>query len=127
EQKTIAQIFAEQGEIAFRDIETACVKKVSKKRGQVIATGGGVVLRKENMDALSENGILIFIDRPIADIANENLSDRPLLAADKNQLFALYEQRIFLYRSYGEWIVNFAGTPEEIAAWITERAKEKEQ
>ena len=53
----ISVIFESEGESRFRDIETEQVKIASKMNGKVIATGGGAVLRKENIDALKQNGV----------------------------------------------------------------------
>ena len=72
----ISDIFAEKGEEYFRDIESGQVKKAAKMNGMVIATGGGAVLRKENVEALRQNGIIFFLNRPLRDIVPT--SDRPL-------------------------------------------------
>ena len=66
--KSIPQIFSEDGEPAFRDLEQKCVEEVSAQSRQVIATGGGVILREANMKALSQNGLIVFLDRPVSDI-----------------------------------------------------------
>ncbi|MDW8055236.1 MAG: shikimate kinase [Elusimicrobiota bacterium] len=55
----ITEIFARYGEPYFRDIESQVVKEVSKLDKKIIATGGGVVLRKENVDNLRNNGVII--------------------------------------------------------------------
>jgi shikimate kinase len=59
--KSINDIFAEKGEKYFRDIETKIVKEISLDDKQVVATGGGVVLRTENMDALEKSGQIIYL------------------------------------------------------------------
>lgn len=117
-QKPIPQIFAEDGETAFRNFEQRCAEEVSKRCGLVIATGGGVILRAANMIALSQNGIIVFIDRPVSDILGENLSGRPLLADDVTRIHKLYHERIELYRLYGQITVENSGTPEQAAAKI---------
>jgi shikimate kinase len=97
ENRTIPEIFL-QGEIYFRDIETKAVKKASKGEAQVISTGGGVIKRQENIEALKENGIIIFIDRPVEDIASDvDTENRPLLKDKKEALFTLYKERYALY------------------------------
>ena len=63
--KAISDIFAEDGEAAFRDLEAAAVAKVSKETGQIIATGGGAILRQGNVELLRQNGILLHILRPL--------------------------------------------------------------
>ena len=65
---TIPDIFAQFGETGFRDRETAVCRSVAGWQNTVISCGGGVVLRPENIDALRQNGTLVFIDRPAEDI-----------------------------------------------------------
>lgn len=62
--RPIPRIFAEQGEAFFRDLETAVAKQLAQQSDLVIATGGGVVLRQENMQALRQSGLVIFLNRP---------------------------------------------------------------
>jgi shikimate kinase len=95
------------GEDYFREKETIATKRVAKNKGIVIATGGGVVLRKENIDALKENGILIYIDRKLDSIMGDvDCDTRPLLKNNKSNLQALYKQRYHLYNKYSDIIIN---------------------
>ncbi|MBP7174743.1 MAG: shikimate kinase [Thermoclostridium sp.] len=88
----------EKGEEYFRDIETKALKEVSKVDGAVIATGGGVIKRSENIAALKERGILFFLDRPVEDIlADIDTDHRPLLKDGKNKLMDLFNERYPLY------------------------------
>jgi len=57
----IGEIFAQYGEAHFRDLETAAVRKVAALKNHVIATGGGAVLRKENMKMLRQSGIVFCL------------------------------------------------------------------
>ncbi|MBC8560898.1 shikimate kinase [Fumia xinanensis] len=122
--KSIPQIFSEDGEPAFRDLEQKCVEEVSAQSRQVIATGGGVILREANMKALSQNGLIIFLDRPVSDILGENLSERPLLADDATRIHRLYDERIRLYRRYGKFTVENNSAPEEAAEKILDAIRE---
>ncbi len=82
EGKSINDIFAEQGEEGFRKIEHEIIKEAAEFDGCVIATGGGVVLNKKNIEALRKNGIIVNLS-PDFDIIKERLSEakssRPLL------------------------------------------------
>ena len=78
----------------FRDIESQITKEISKKNGIVIATGGGCILREENVDALRSNGRLYFIDR---DIENLTPTDSRPLATKKEAIKKLYEARYDTY------------------------------
>ncbi len=98
--KSIERIFAEDGEAFFRDLEARCVREAAARKGVVIATGGGVVLREDNVRALRADGLIVFLDRsPECILKTAELSDRPLLRAGGQALFALYRQRKAVYRA----------------------------
>src|ERR1035437_3779739 len=59
--KPITQIFEQDGEIAFRELEIAVVKQVAQRKRQVIACGGGIVLNRINIDRLKENGVVVLL------------------------------------------------------------------
>ncbi len=125
--RTIPEIFAREGEKAFRDKETAAVKRAAGMTNVIIATGGGVVLREENMDALGKTGIIFFRDRALADILGEDLSGRPLLSGDAKRIYDLYDRRIGLYRKYAQHTISNTDTAraaaERIAAIYEEECK----
>lgn len=80
---TIPQIFAFEGEAGFRDREAAAVQEAAELKDHVIATGGGVMLRQENITALKKSGKLLCLTaRPdvILQRTTATLSTRPLLA-----------------------------------------------
>ena len=81
------------------------MKELSEKNGIIISTGGGAVKKKENIDILKKNGIVVFLNREIADIYKENHEKRPLLK-DINNIQKLYDERIDLYRRYADIIVK---------------------
>ena len=102
EQRTIKAFFAES-EDAFRAAETRTLAYLAECDGAVIATGGGAVKRAENMELLKRGGVVVFIDRNPENIIGCIAGDaRPLLAADKQKLYTLYNERIALYRRYAE-------------------------
>jgi shikimate kinase len=83
--KTIARIFAEDGEIAFREWEITLIKEVAADKDQVIATGGGVVLNKINIDRLRQGGVIVYLEAsPTAILkrAQASTAIRPLLAGE---------------------------------------------
>lgn len=105
--KSVSRIFAEEGEQWFRECETRCVREAAALSGAVIATGGGVVLRKENMEALQENGVVIFIDRrPERILKTTDLTDRPLVRDSGDKLRRLHRERLPLYRGYARRVVR---------------------
>lgn len=104
--KTIPELFA-IGESHFRDVEEECVREVSKKTKRVISTGGGVVLRENNILNLKRNGIIIFINRPLENIIGDvDTTTRPLLKDGVERLKKLYEDRIDLYKGYCDFDIK---------------------
>ncbi|MGP6138591.1 shikimate kinase [Jeotgalibaca sp. A127] len=100
--KKISQLF-EKGEAHFRAVETAVTKAVAQKNHAIISTGGGVILKTENMEALKENGVIIFLNRSLEQIANDvEVGNRPLLAEGTHKLRKLHDERIHLYKKYAE-------------------------
>ena len=98
----ISDIFAQKGEPYFRDREAAYIRELSGRDGIVLSLGGGAVLRQENVDAVRQTGLLIYLDTPYHRIV-KNLSfstTRPLL--DKPDKLAetrrLYNARKGTYR-----------------------------
>lgn len=101
ENRIISDIFSKEGEAYFRELETKYLRELSKKQGIIISTGGGAVKKKENIDILKQNGIIIFLNRTIEDISKENHENRPLLQNIEN-LWKLYDERIKLYKKYAD-------------------------
>ena len=95
----ITYIFRERGEVAFRDIESEAVRSVSELGGHVIATGGGAILRDENVRRLKRNGRIFFIDRPLNDLMPT--SDRPL-ASDREAIEKRYNERYPRYNAVAD-------------------------
>lgn len=91
--KTIADIFKEDGEKYFRNIETELLKKYCKETDLVIATGGGTVLRKENRDMIQANSGVVFLERPLNELEKKG---RPL-SVDNKTVEKLYDERKPLY------------------------------
>ena len=108
----IPTIFKEHGEAYFRDLETEIIKDISDMTGAVISTGGGAVLRKENIDALRRNGDIFFIDRSLEYLSAS--PDRPL--SDKiEKLKHLYHKRIDIYLNTADFIIDGDCEPEDVA------------
>lgn len=105
ENRIISDIFSNEGEEYFRELETKYLKELSENEGIIISTGGGAVKNKENIDILKENGIIVFLNRTIDDISRENHRNRPLLQNPDN-IRKLYDERIKLYRQYADIIIK---------------------
>ena len=124
---TIPEIFAAEGERAFRDRETAAARQAAGLEGTVIATGGGMVLRPENMEALGATGVIFFRDRALEAIIGEDHSGRPLVGSQPDKLKKLYTERIDLYRKYAQYTISNTDTAqaaaEQIAALYEQEAR----
>lgn len=115
EGRSIPEIFAAEGEDYFRDVETACAKEAARLEDAVIATGGGMVLRAENMAALAETGVVCFLDRGVDELAGSvDISGRPLLQEGREKIYRLHRERDALYRKYAA-AVCMGVSPEETA------------
>lgn len=98
ERKCIPEIFKNRGEKYFRECETKILQSVLGK-GSVIATGGGIVLKEENISVMRQGGgYVLFIDRPPENIVGDiKTNNRPLLAKGKERIFELYNERYEKY------------------------------
>lgn len=98
----IAEIFAQAGESAFRDLESAVVADFGRQSGLVIATGGGAVLRETNRYALRQNSVVVRITRPLE---NLETGGRPL-STSLVALEAMALAREPLYRACADFTVH---------------------
>lgn len=89
-------IITEDGAEEFRRIETEYLKKASAECGAVIATGGGIVTRPENLRIMKQNGTIVFLERNIELLAT---NDRPLSAEGVDKLWA---EREPMYRAFAD-------------------------
>ena len=114
----IPEIFRRFGEEGFRRLESETVRGLMAETGLVIATGGGTVLRRENVDALRMNGRLFLLERDLS--ALSPAADHPL-SDTREKLEKLYWERKALYRAAADEIVLPGKTPEETAADMESR------
>lgn len=105
--KSIPDIFSEDGEVRFRELETEVLRMACGIGGRVIATGGGVVTQKRNHHPLRENGLIIFLDRPIEGL---DISGRPL--SQTKGVEQLYKERLPLYRALADKTFDVTGFPD---------------
>ena len=119
--RSIPKIFASEGEAAFRALERSAVAAAAAESGAVIATGGGAVLDPVNVAALGQNGITVFLDRPLSMLAGT--ADRPL-ARDAAALARRFEERYPIYTAVADITVPGAGSVDEVAAAVAEKTGE---
>lgn len=113
--KSIPEIFEESGEAGFRAIETEAAIEVSKLNNKIIATGGGTIKHKVNMDYLRQNGITIFIDRDVDKLISSD-PNRPL-SKSTDALEKMHAERLPLYQKYATYV---AVNNSDIESTVTE-------
>ena len=113
----IPEIFARKGEAYFRDLEAQAIADLCRRTGLVIATGGGAILREENVRRLRQNGRLYFLDRPIEDI--QPTGDRPL-SRDREALEQRYRERYPRYTVTADCRIPVEGSADTVAQAIRE-------
>ncbi len=114
EGKTIADMFAVSEEY-FRDAETRAAQELAKRRGLVVACGGGVIKRSVNIEIFKETGVVIFLDRSPDDIVTDvDVASRPLLKDGKQKVYDLYDERIALYCAAADYTIVNDKKAEEI-------------
>ena len=118
---TIKELINTKGEAYFRDLETQVIKDVSDMKSKIIATGGGVVLRKENVEYLKRKGKIYFINADINRLCATE--DRPL-SDTSDKLIKLYAERKDIYLSTADVIVPDMKTAQEEADYIRQKRME---
>jgi len=125
----IEKIFSTHGEEHFRDLETETLRSLSAEEPAIIVTGGGVVLRSENVDLLKLLGAVVWLDADEITLRTriDRLSDRPLLqtANPEATLSELLEAREPLYRNAADLRVDISQkNPEQIAELILKNIRD---
>jgi len=124
---TITQIFSEHGEPYFRDLESESLEELAKNGNQVIATGGGVIQRDRNWDAMKKNGITIYLKASVETIWDRIKDDttRPLLQVEDPLETArdLLNNRTPMYEKADIIFITDDFSPEQIADEILELLK----
>ena len=113
----IADYFAAHGEAAFRAIESEVTAELSQKSGVVLSTGGGAVLKPENVRALKANGFLLFLDRPVDELKVSD--DRPL-SSDRERVRKLFAERYPIYLAAADVHIHSGKNANETAHMILE-------
>lgn len=114
---SIEEIFKNYGEEGFREYESAACNKYGKETGIIIATGGGVVVDKENFNPLKQNGIIVQIDRRLNKLATKG---RPLSRGGYESLVKLQMERTKKYQDFADFKVVNVYHPDCVEAIINE-------
>jgi len=129
--KSITRIFEENGEPAFRKMETGALKKLVRTSGRskVIALGGGTFESPSNRKLAAATGISIWLRCPINELSGrlKSKSDRPLLKGSnlKRQISARLKKRLANYRKADLYISTSQSTPGQVSIEIIKTLKKK--
>lgn len=127
---SIAQIISQEGEPFFRELESRVAASLRSAKDIVIATGGGVIGKRENIDSLKDNGgLVIFLDTSFDEVLKriQDRSSRPLLN-DTDRALNLYRSRLKTYQEASDHTVRTDGkTPLEVANDILQILKARLQ
>ncbi len=119
---SIKELINRKGENYFRDLETEVIKDVSSKGCQIISTGGGAVLREENVQYLKRNGKIFFLN---ADFDRLSPADSRPLSDTADKLKNLYAERMDIYKKTAEVVVPDMASAEDEAEFILKARKEQ--
>ncbi len=108
--KTPAEIITNEGEPAFRKVETEVLKELCKKSEYVISTGGGCVTVDENFDAIRQNAVVVWIKRPLDALSTEG---RPL-SKSPEELRKMYEFRAPKYEKISDIVIENSKSVNEV-------------
>lgn len=112
--KTIKELF-DVSEEHFREWETKACKELSKLTNAIIASGGGVVKKAENIEILRKSCTILFIDRPVEEIIKDiEVGTRPLLKDEPHKVYNLYNERYELYKKAADKIIVNDGTVKDV-------------
>ena len=125
EGRSIPDIFAAEGDAGFRKYETAALLDALCADDAVIATGGGIVTREENIAAMREKGLVVWLCRPLEEIIADVRQDtRPNLAGNKEErMRTLYAQREALYQKAAHMRFCNSAPPKKSARMLEEEIR----
>ena len=118
---SIKELIEAKGVKYFRDLESEVIRDVSAGSARIISTGGGAILREENVRALRRNGKLFFINAELSRLRATD--DRPL-SNTEDKLARLYSERIGIYKSTADITVPDMETPVAEAKFILAKRTE---
>ncbi|MCI8526209.1 MAG: shikimate kinase [Oscillospiraceae bacterium] len=123
--KSISDIFAQEGEAAFRDLETAVCRELAGRDELVVAAGGGLVLRRENVELLKRRGVVVFLNRPAAEIFDStSMAGRPLAQNGRAAFLETFAAREPVYRAAADVIVEeFATVSDTVRTLLAQLAR----
>lgn len=118
---SIKELINDKGEAYFRDLETEVIREASSMGCRIISTGGGAILKEENVRCLKRNGKLFFLN---ADISRLQATNNRPLSDTREKLEKLYAERMSIYKETADVTVPDLATPQAEADYITSKREE---
>ena len=117
----IKELIGQKGEAFFRDLETEVIRDAASVGGRIISTGGGAVLREENIRCLKRNGRIYFLN---ADLSRLQATDSRPLSDTRQKLEKLYAERIGIYKETADVTVPDLAAAQAEADYISAKREE---
>lgn len=119
---SISQIFAQKGESYFRELELETCRELSELSGYIVSTGGGTLLRAENVAAVKQGGVVFLLNVSAETVLWRLRNDtaRPLLQRQDRETAVreLMKQRMPLYKRAADYIVDAEQSPRRVCGQI---------
>jgi shikimate kinase len=117
--KTVREIFGDEGEARFRELEAAALIEAATRDPSVVSCGGGVVLEPANRVTLRATGEVVFLSVPLEVLAERvrPAAERPLIR-EEGDLERLFREREPLYREFAGHVVDASGAVDTVAEAI---------
>ncbi|WP_096188442.1 shikimate kinase [Evansella halocellulosilytica] len=119
EQRSIKEIFSNNGEVFFRQLESDGLQKL-KNESAIIATGGGIVENEQNVNVMKQTGVVIFLNAPFHVLLDRIKHDqsRPLTKGGENGLYKRYYDRLPHYHLAHVHFDTSEQTPDQVCHQI---------
>jgi shikimate kinase len=125
EGRSISEIFATEGEEYFRQLETKVAQELGNRQGVIIATGGGLPLRWENMEPLRKNSLVVWLKRdPASTFASESMDGRPLAQDGQEAFVQRFYDRAPKYEKASHIIIEDFSSPLHTVQLILDALRE---
>lgn len=118
---SIRSLIETKGEACFRDLESEVIREIASSGCRILSTGGGAILREENVRYLRRNGRLFFLN---AELSRLRATDSRPLSDTAEKLKLLYQERMPLYQKTADVVVPDMATPQEEADYIIMKRKD---
>lgn len=104
--KSVRECFEQDGESAFRDVETSVLKRLKQEKSLLVSCGGGIVERSCNCDLMHEMGVIVYLDGDLDDSLRQIQHPEKRPDFDPRSVRQLYERRRPLFKSSADYVID---------------------